>query len=73
MSGQEALRRLAAQLQAGAARSRVGTGGNGQGFPGGGKGLFAGSGLVLALLAGGIGLNAALFNGTVEPSWDKFV
>jgi len=62
MSGQEAFRRLAAQLQAGA-RSRVGTGGSGgQGFPGGGKGLFAGSGLIIALLAGGIGLNAALFN-----------
>jgi len=59
MSGQEAFRRLAAQLQA-SARSRTGTGGQGGGLPG--KGLFAGSGLVIALLAGGIGLNAALFN-----------
>jgi len=29
----------------------------------GGKGLFAGSGLLVALVAGGFALNASLFNG----------
>jgi len=36
--------------------------GGGNKFPGGG--LFAGSGLLFALAAGGIALNSALFNGT---------
>lgn len=60
MSGTDALRRLAAQLQA-QARSGGGRGSGGQGqVPGG---LFAGTGLLFALIAGGIGINAALFNG----------
>ncbi|KAF8503226.1 band 7 family-domain-containing protein [Hysterangium stoloniferum] len=52
MSGRDALRRLAQQI----ASSR-GTGG---GRPS--NSVFAGSGLVIALVAGGLGLNAALFN-----------
>lgn len=53
---QEALRRFAQQLQ----RASQGSGG----FPGGSpRGLFAGGGLVIALVAGGIALNASLFNG----------
>ncbi|KAK2465357.1 hypothetical protein APHAL10511_002711 [Amanita phalloides] len=52
--GQEALRRFANQLR------RAGTGGTGG--PGGPKGLFAGSGLLVALIAGGFVLNSSLFN-----------
>lgn len=53
---QEALRKFAQQLQ------RASKGGGG--FPGGSpRGLFAGGGLVIALIAGGIALNASLFNG----------
>jgi hypothetical protein len=53
---QEAFRRFAQQLQ------RASKGGGG--FPGGSpRGLFAGGGLVIALVAGGIALNASLFNG----------
>ena len=61
MSGTDALRRLAAQLQAQARASggRGGPGGQGQ-VPGG---FFAGTGLLIALIAGGLGINAALFNG----------
>ncbi|KAF8158358.1 band 7 family-domain-containing protein [Crassisporium funariophilum] len=55
-NGQEAFRRLANQL-----RSVGGSGGGGP-LPGGGKGLFAGSGLLIALVAGGFALNASLFN-----------
>ncbi|PPQ77467.1 hypothetical protein CVT25_011337 [Psilocybe cyanescens] len=51
--GQEAFRRLAKQLRT--------VGGNAGGTPGG-KGLFAGSGLLIALVAGGFALNASLFN-----------
>jgi len=54
MSWQENLQRAAQQLQR-AQRS-------GGGLPGGGKGFFAGSGLLIALVAGGLGLNASLFN-----------
>lgn len=50
--GQEAFRRLANQIR------NAGAGGT----PGG-KGLFAGSGLLIALVAGGFALNASLFNG----------
>lgn len=57
---QEAFRRFTRQL-------RVGKG-NGR-FPGGGGGLFAGSGFLIALLAGGFALNAALFNGERLPSF----
>ena len=52
--GQETFRRFAKQLRT------VGGGG----MPPGGKGLFAGSGLLIALVAGGFVLNASLFNGT---------
>jgi hypothetical protein len=53
MNGQEAFRRLANQLRT--------TGGGGGGpAP---KGLFAGSGLLISLVAGGFLLNASLFNG----------
>jgi len=51
--GQETFRRFAKQLRT------VGGGG----MPPGGKGLFAGSGLLIALVAGGFALNASLFNG----------
>jgi hypothetical protein len=50
-NGQEALRRLQNQLRT--------VGGGGQNP----KGLFAGGGLVVALVAGGLLLNASLFNG----------
>jgi hypothetical protein len=50
--GQEAFRKFANQLKT-------------RGSPGGpgGKGLFAGSGLLIALVAGGFALNQSLFNG----------
>jgi len=51
--GQEAFRRFAKQIR---------TVGGGAGGPGP-KGLFAGSGLLVALVAGGFALNASLFNG----------
>lgn len=53
MDGQEAFRRLARQIRT--------VGGGGPGGPG--KGIFAGSGLLIALVAGGFALNASLFNG----------
>ena len=56
MNSQEAWKRLANQLQ----KASV-SGGRG-GVPGG-KGVFAGGGLLIALVAGGIALNASLFNG----------
>lgn len=55
--GQEAFRRFARQI-------RVPGGGINGRFSGGpGGGLFAGSGLLIALVAGGFALNSALFNG----------
>ena len=54
MNGQEALRRLANQL-----RSTNSGGGPGKGF-------FAGSGFLIALIGGGVALNASLFNGSVQ-------
>ena len=55
MNGQEAFRRLAQQLQR--------AGGNSGGRIPGGKGAFAGGGLLVALIGGGLALNASLFNG----------
>jgi len=55
MSGQDAFRRLAQQLQ------RAAQQGGGPKIPGG-KGFFAGTGLLIALAGGGILLNASLFN-----------
>ena len=57
MNSQEAWKRLANQLQ------KAGVSG-GRGSIPGGKGAFAGGGLLIALVAGGIALNASLFNGT---------
>ena len=60
-SQQEAFRRFAQQLQ------RASQGGGG--LPGGSpRGLFAGGGLLIALVAGGLALNASLFNGEHTPS-----
>lgn len=55
-NGQEAFRRLANQL-------KTAGGGSGGPLPGAPKGLFAGSGLLIALVAGGFALNSSLFNG----------
>lgn len=57
MNGPEAFRRLVQQIQA---VSRTGGGGSGPG----GKGALAGSGLLIALVGGGLLLNASLFNGS---------
>lgn len=56
MDGQEAFRRIQMQL-----RRAANQGGGGK-LPGGPGGLFAGGGLIVALVAGGIALNASLFN-----------
>ncbi|KAI0688882.1 band 7 family-domain-containing protein [Earliella scabrosa] len=56
MNSQDAFRRLAQQLQ----RASAGGGGGGPRMPG--RGFFTGSGLLLALVGGGIALNASLFN-----------
>jgi hypothetical protein len=55
MSDQEAFKKFMQQLQ------KAGSGG--RGFSGGPKGFLTGSGLILALIAGGVALNASLFNG----------
>jgi len=55
MNSQEAWKRLANQLQ------KAGASG-GRGSIPGGKGAFAGGGLLIALVAGGLALNASLFN-----------
>jgi len=60
MNSQEAWKRLASQLQ------KVGVSGGRGGIPGG-KGAFAGGGLLIALVAGGLALNASLFNGAYTP------
>ena len=59
MNGQEAFRRLANQLRS--------TSGGGSPLPGG-KGFFAGSGLLIALIGGGLALNASLFNGAFNST-----
>jgi len=65
--GQEAFRRFARQI-------RVAGGGSQGRFPGGpGGGLFAGSGLLVALVAGGFALNAALFNGKSSLPFDSIL
>jgi len=56
MNGQEAFRRLANQVR------KVGASPSG-GSP---KGVFAGGGLLIALIAGGFALNASLFNGATS-------
>lgn len=55
-NSQEALRRFANQLR------KAGNTGGGPGP----KGLFAGTGLLVAIVAGGLALNASLFNGMVQ-------
>jgi prohibitin 2 len=60
MNSQEAFRRLANQLRS--------TSGGGSPLPGGKKGFFAGSGLLIALIGGGLALNASLFNGAFNSS-----
>ncbi|KAK7681554.1 Prohibitin-2, subunit of the prohibitin complex (Phb1p-Phb2p) [Cerrena zonata] len=55
MNGQEAFRRLAQQIQ------RAGGGGGGPNRPGP-KGLLTGGGLLVALVGGGLALNASMFN-----------
>ena len=60
MNGQEAFRRLANQLRA---ANRGDTP-----LPGGSRGFFAGSGLLIALIGGGLVLNASLFNGVFNFS-----
>jgi hypothetical protein len=57
MDGQEAFKRIQQQLK------RAANQGGGK-MPGGPSGLFAGGGLIVALIAGGLALNASLFNGT---------
>jgi len=61
MDGQEAFRRLAKQLKAT----------SGGPIPGG-KGFFAGSGLLVALVGGGLILNASLFNVDGGPRAIKY-
>lgn len=56
MNSQEAWKRLANQLQ------KAATSGGRGGTPGG-KGAFAGGGLLVALIGGGVLLSASLFNG----------
>jgi len=56
MDGREAFKRIQTQLR------RAANQGGGGNFSGGPGGLFAGGGLVVALVAGGIALNASLFN-----------
>ena len=59
MNGQEAFRRLANQLK---------SSGGGNPLPGGKRGFFAGSGLLIALVGGGLALNTSLFNGEFNSS-----
>lgn len=63
MNGQDAFRRFAKQLQQ--AGKNAGGGGN---MPGG-RGVFAGTGLLVALVGGGLALNASLFNGTPRNAY----
>jgi hypothetical protein len=60
MSDQEAFKKFMQQLQRAGSR--------GGGFSGGPKGFITGSGLLLALVAGGVALNASLFNGVSRPA-----
>ena len=57
MNSQDAWRRFSQQLQRATA-----PGGGGPRMPV--KGFFTGTGLLLALVGGGLALNASLFNGT---------
>jgi len=56
MDGQDAFQKIQQQLK------RAANQGGGGKLPGGPGGLFAGGGLIVALIAGGIALNASLFN-----------
>jgi len=56
MDGQEAFKKIQQQL-----RRVANQGGSGK-IPGGSGGLFAGGGLIIALITGGLVLNASLFN-----------
>jgi prohibitin 2 len=59
----QAFARLAQQLnRARQQAQRSGGGGSGGGGPGGPAGLLAGSGMLIVLVAGGLALNASLFN-----------
>ena len=60
-NGQQAFRRLVVQLRSGS--------GGGRGGGPSGKGMFAGGGLLAALVGGSVLVNASLFNG--EPSCTK--
>jgi prohibitin 2 len=57
MNGRDAFQRIARQLEA---ASRQSGGGGGHGAP---RGAFAGAGLLIALIGGGVALNSSLFNG----------
>jgi hypothetical protein len=59
-NGQQAFRRLVVQLR---------SSGGGRGGGPSGKGMFAGGGLLAALVGGGVLVNASLFNG--EPSFTE--
>lgn len=61
MNSQEAFRRLANQLKASG-------GGGGSPLPGGRKGFFAGSGLIIALIGGGLAISSSMFNGAFNSS-----
>ncbi|CDO75429.1 hypothetical protein BN946_scf184916.g13 [Trametes cinnabarina] len=63
MNSQEAWRRLTHQLQ----RASSGGGGGGPRMPI--KGFFTGTGLLLALIGGGVALNASLFNDAYSGWW----
>lgn len=72
MSGQDAFRKFAQQLQ------RASQGGGG-GMPGGPGRFLAGGGLIVALVGGGLFLNASLFNGTscsmsfIAASYNEYI
>lgn len=64
MNGPDAFRRFAQQLQ------KASSQGGGPKLPSG-KGMFAGGGAIVALIGGGILLNASLFNGALYSFFAK--